>query len=92
MLDSVLDIIRINSAFAGLILTVGVYVQCIKIFQTKSAKDFSPILILSLLYNEVSWLIYGLGIEEWPITALTIIAFPAEIGILIGYMRYKKNR
>ncbi|MGH8507125.1 MAG: SemiSWEET family transporter [Gammaproteobacteria bacterium] len=92
MLVSVLDIIRINTALAGLAITVGVYVQCIKIFQTKSAKDFSPILILSLLYNEASWLIYGLGIEEWPIIALTIIAFPAEIGILIGYVRYKKNR
>jgi MtN3 and saliva related transmembrane protein len=84
--------IRVNSAIAGLVITVGLYSQCIKTFQTKSAKDLSAILVFSLLYNELSWLIYGFGIKEWPIIALTVTALPAEIGILIGYILYGTSR
>ncbi|MGH8531311.1 MAG: SemiSWEET family transporter [Gammaproteobacteria bacterium] len=88
----VLEIIRVNSAIAGLVITVGLYSQCIKTFRTKSAKDLSGILIFSLLYNEVSWLIYGFGINEWPIIALTVVALPGEIAILIGYILYGTSR
>lgn len=88
----VLEIIRINSAIAGLVITVGLYSQCIKTFRTKSAKDLSAILVFSLLYNEVSWLIYGFGIKEWPIIALTVAALPGEIAILIGYILYGTRR
>ncbi len=83
-----LDIIRINSAIAGLVITAGAYAQAIKIFQTRSAKDFSLLLIAALLYNEISWLVYGVGIDEWPITILACVVLPAEVAILVGYMRY----
>jgi uncharacterized protein with PQ loop repeat len=46
---------------AGLVITAGVYAQAYKIFRTRSAKDFSTILIISLVYSELSWLVYGLG-------------------------------
>lgn len=88
----VLEIIRVNSAIAGLVITVGLYSQCIKMFRTKSAKDLSAILVFSLLYNEVSWLVYGFGINEWPIIALTVATLPGEIAILIGYILYGTRR
>jgi len=87
----VLEIVRINSMVAGLIITIGLYSQCIKIFRTRSAHDLSFLLIISLFYNEISWFIYGYGIGEWPIIVLTVITFPAEIFILIGYLRYGRK-
>jgi len=87
----VLEIVRINSMVAGLIITIGLYSQCIKIFRTRSAHDLSFLLIISLFYNEISWFIYGYGIGEWPIIVLTVITFPAEIFILIGYLRYGRE-
>ena len=73
---------------AGLVITVGLYSQCIKVFRTKSARDFSALLIVALLYSEIAWLVYGLGIREWPITALALINLPAEVAITIGYIKY----
>jgi MtN3 and saliva related transmembrane protein len=86
-----LDAIRINSAVAGLIITAGAYAQAIKLFQTRSAKDFSWLLIAALLYNELSWLLYGYSIDEWPITVLALIVLPAEVAILVGYLRYGRG-
>lgn len=91
MAFDVLEIVRINSMVAGLIITIGLYSQCIKIFRTRSAHDLSFLLIVSLFYNEISWFIYGYGIGEWPIIVLTVITFPAEIFILIGYLRYGRK-
>ncbi len=92
MSPEILETIRINSIAAGLIITSGLYSQCIKIFKKRSASDLSSLLIISLFYNEISWFIYGYGIGEWPIIALTLVTFPAEIIILIGYIRYGRKR
>jgi MtN3 and saliva related transmembrane protein len=91
MSPQLLELIRINSAIAGLIITAGAYAQAVKIFQTKSARDFSLLLILALLYNELSWLLYGFSIDEWPISVLALAVLPAEIAVLYGYLRYGRG-
>ena len=91
MNPALLELVRVNSLLAGLIITAGLYFQCFKIFKTKSAADLSGLLIFSLLYNEISWFIYGLGIAEWPIVVLTLVTFPAEIAILVGYLKYGRR-
>ncbi len=73
---------------AGLVITAGVYIQMIKVFQTKSAKDFALILVIALLYNEVAWLWYGIYIREWPVVVIGAINIPADIGIAIGWWLY----
>ena len=48
MSPEVLEIIRINSIVAGLIITSGLYSQCIIIFKTRSASNLSSLLVISL--------------------------------------------
>ena len=85
------EAIRINCLVAGIIITVGVYVQMVKIFKTKSASDFTPLLVIALLYNEAAWMVYGLRISEWPIVVLCAINIPADIGIAVGYCLYGRR-
>lgn len=84
-----MDIFRVNTLIAGVIITIGFYIQTIKIFRTKSAKDFTILLVVSLFYNELSWLVYGFGLREWPIITLCLVNLPAEVMMLIGYFRYR---
>jgi|GEM_PF-1014534 len=86
------EVVRLNCLVAGLVITVGVYIQTLKVFQTKSAKDFALLLVVALLYNELAWLWYGLVIGEWPIVALCAINIPADIGIAIGWVLYGRGR
>lgn len=86
-----IDTLRINVAIAGIVITVGFYIQAFRIFRTKSAKDFSWFLILALLYNEISWLVYGKVIGEWPVFLLAIANIPADVAVLVGYILYRKG-
>ena len=89
MYVALIDVLRVNTLVAGVIITAGFYAQTIKIFQTKSAKDFTILLIVSLFYNELSWLAYGSGLREWPIIVLCLANLPAEVMMLIGYLKYR---
>lgn len=85
------DILRTNVAIAGIVITVGFYIQAFRIFRTKSAKDFSCFLVLAIFYNELSWLAYGEAIGEWPVLLLAIANIPADIAVLIGYILYRRG-
>jgi len=86
------NLLRVNSAVAALMTSAGIYLQCFRLFRTRSARDLSPALIITLLYFEVSWLAYGLMISEWPVIAGTAATLPADIGIAVGYVMFGRNR
>lgn len=86
-----LDIIRLNSLLSGLAITIGLYSQAIKLFRTRSAHDFSWALVIALLYAELSWLVYGIWIREWPVFLIAVANLPAEIAIVVGYIRYGRD-
>lgn len=83
-----IEIVRLNAMLSGIIISGGLYSQALKIHRTKSARDLSAVLMVALVYNEISWLTYGLGISEWPIIALTTFSLPAEVAILVGFLKY----
>lgn len=86
-----IDIIRTNTAIAGMVLVTGLYIQVWRLYRTKSAKDLSATLIIALMYNEAAWLVYGLSINEWPIISMTLAVLPGDIAILIGYLLYGRR-
>lgn len=83
---------RIFAFVTSMGLTIGMYAQVIKIFKTKSAHDFTIVLILALLLDEVAWLNYGIVIGEWPVFLLGAFSLPAAIMAFIGYMKYGRGR
>lgn len=86
-----LDFSRTLAFITSMTLTLGMYIQVIKIFRTKSAQDFTLILILALLMDELAWLNYGIAIKEWPVFLLGFLSLPAAILALVGYLKYRKG-
>ena len=82
------ELIRQNAFLAGIAITAGLYFQAYRIFKTQEATNISLVLIVALVYHEVSWLVYGIHISEWPIFALTVATIPAVLMLVIGYTRY----
>lgn len=77
---------------ASVVITIGLYMQAFKILRTRSAKDFTPVLIAALALNEVSWLNYGLSIHEWPIYLVSSVNVPAIILTVVGYCLYRNAK
>lgn len=87
-----LEFSRYFTVIASIAITGGLYRQVAKIWATKSAKDFSYLLILALFINEAAWLNYGYALHEWPIMLLGIINIPAIIMALYGYEKFGRKK
>jgi MtN3 and saliva related transmembrane protein len=86
---SYLEFSRILTLVGSLTITIGVYSQAYKIWQTKSAKDFTPYLIIGIVFTEFVWLNYGIVIREWPIITLETLNIPGVILAAIFYIKYR---
>lgn len=84
------DFSRVAAFLTSVILVYGLYAQVYKIFKTRSAKDFTIVLILALLLDEVAWLNYGVAIREWPVFMLGFLSLPAAVLAMIGYLKYRR--
>jgi len=84
-----LDISRIGVLVASVAITAGLYHQALKIWRTRSARDFTITLVVALLFNEVAWLNYGVALREWPIIVVSFANVPAVVIASIGYARYR---
>jgi uncharacterized protein with PQ loop repeat len=82
------EISRVITLMASLTITFGLYAQCLKLFRTRSAKDFTPVLAGSLLFSEIVLLNYGLVLGEWPIVLISCLNMAPVVLITIGYGRY----
>jgi len=86
-----LDGSRIVTLFAALAISYGLYDQALKIWRTKSVRDFTLSIIAALLFNEAAWLNYGVALREWPIITIGCLNIPAASLIVLGYIRYRKQ-
>jgi len=89
-LDKLLAV-QIMVFVVSLAMTFGLWIQWYKIFHTRSAKDFSIALVVTVLLNEIAWLIYGFTLMEWPIIAIDTLNLPAAIGICVGFFKYRDS-
>jgi len=87
---STLEASRWATFVASLFITGGLYHQVVKIWRTKSARDFTWTLVVAVLVNEVVWLNYGWQLHEWPVIAVPALNIPAAVLAVIGYWRYRK--
>ncbi|OQB05702.1 MAG: MtN3/saliva family protein [bacterium ADurb.Bin212] len=83
-----LELSRLFTIVASIVITLGLYRQIVKIWKTKSAKDFSLLLIVALFINEIAWLNYGLALGEWPIIFIGVINIPAIVMAFYGFLKY----
>lgn len=90
-MDNYLEISRIITLIASVLITYGLYDQSIKIFRIKSAKDFTWTIIVALFFNELAWLNYGISLSEWPIILVGAVNIPAILLLIRGYLKYRNK-
>ncbi len=87
-----MDSTRYMVFLSSMTISLGLYLQAYKVWRSKSAKDFSSVLLGSLLFNEVVWLKYGIGLGEWPIVLVSSVNLPAVVIIIFLYFKYGRGR
>jgi MtN3 and saliva related transmembrane protein len=85
-----LEFSRILTFVGSISITFGAYSQAYKIWRTKSAKDFTPVLIIALVIAELVWLNYGIVLKEWPIITLEALNIPGIFATAILFIKYRK--
>lgn len=67
---------------AGILTTAAFVPQVVKIWRTRSARDLSAIMFLSMSVGVALWLIYGLLLGLWPVILANGITLCLAVSIL----------
>ena len=81
--------IEILGLVAGTITSITFLPQVVKIWQTKSAKDLSLLMLLLLMLGVVLWLIYGLVIMSAAIIYTNSMVLAMSLVMLFFKLKYK---
>ena len=81
--------LEILGLVAGTITSITFLPQVIKIWQTKSAKDLSIMMLLLLMLGVVLWLIYGLVVMSAAIIYTNSMVLAMSLIMLYFKLRYK---
>ena len=94
ILDEKMELIEIvKEVFGYIALTttiIGLMPQIYKTYKTKSAKDLSMVMLWNCFICAMSWLIYGIIVEEKMVTISNILALGTSIILIIQKTRYDK--
>ena len=82
-------IIKYIGFFAAFCTTIAFLPQAIKVFKTKSTKDISLYMFIIFTIGVLSWLIYGLTINDMPIILANAVTLILSFFILIYKIKYK---
>ena len=86
MLDFIIQYIGFFAAFCT---TVSFLPQAIKVYKSKSTKDISLSMFLIFTIGVLSWLIYGLIINDLPVILANAVTLILSLFILIYKIKYK---
>ena len=83
-----MNMIQIIGIAAGVLTSVSMIPQLIKIIQKKDAKDVSIIMLLVLLAGLALWTIYGFMRKDLPIIVTNSFSFALNIVVLVYRIKY----
>jgi MtN3 and saliva related transmembrane protein len=81
--------IQILGLVAGTITSITFLPQVIKIWQTKSAKDLSLMMLLLLMFGVILWLTYGLLVMDAAIIYTNSMVLAMSLVMLYFKLRFK---
>ena len=81
--------LEILGLIAGTITSITFLPQVIKVWQTKSAKDLSLMMLLLLMLGVILWLIYGLILMNVAIIYTNSMVLAMSLILLFFKLRYK---
>ena len=74
---------------AGLLTSISMLPQLIKIIKQKKAKEVSLLMLGVLTTGNIMWVLYGFMREDWPIIATNFISITINSITAIYRIRYK---
>ena len=78
--------------FAGFLTTVSLVPQVIKIWTTKSADDFSLMMLLIWCTGIGCWLVYGVLLDAIPIILWNVSTLLLAVAILVMKLKFKSRQ
>ena len=84
-----MSLILFLGCFAGFLTTVSLVPQVVKIWKTKSAKDFSLMMLLIWCTGISCWLVYGVLLNAVPIILWNVSTLLLAIAILVMKLKFK---
>jgi MtN3 and saliva related transmembrane protein len=77
---------------AAVCTTIAFLPQLIRVWRRKSANDISLSMFLLFSFGVACWLVYGIGIGSWPITAANTVTLALALAILALKLRYDRRQ
>jgi len=82
-------IIKYIGFFAAFCTTIAFLPQAIKVYKSRSTKDISLYMFLIFTLGVLSWLIYGIIINDLPIILANAVTLVLSFFILLYKLRFK---
>lgn len=74
---------------AGVLTSVSMVPQLVKVIKERDVETLSPIMITVLLLGVSLWVLYGLLREEWPIILSNAFSVVVNTTLLCYYLIYR---
>ena len=90
-MQDILVIIKILATVMGMVMSLGYFLQAYKIYKNKSSKDVSTLSYVVFSFGTLTWLIYGISINDLPIILGFIFGVIGSWLVLILTLIYRKK-
>ena len=75
-------------AVAATLTSFGFVPQILKMWQTKSVRDVSPITLLQMVGGVSLWIVYGVHIDNWVVIIANLVSFSTLAIAIAIYLRF----
>jgi MtN3 and saliva related transmembrane protein len=82
--------VNILGIIAGILTSISMVPQLVKVLREKNVEDISWIMLLALISGLSLWVWYGILKDELPIILSNAFAVLMNISLLICYIIYRK--
>ena len=84
-----MDFTTIIGSIGGFLTTISFLPQVIKTWRSKSAEDFSLLMLLCFCTGLVFWIVYGILTKSFPVLSANLVTLILAGSILFFKLKYE---
>ena len=77
------SVVPLIGYLAGALTTLAYVPQIVHVWRTRSARDLSMLMLLSLTGGVLAWLVYGVALRAWPIIVANAVALVLAVTLVV---------